>query len=334
MLYYQCPKCKRIWHYPIDTCPFCIIPVERKKGERAKVIGSSKVSIASLNHKKVPYWGTVLEDDKGNRWAYKSIEEKNVGDEISFDINKNAVSIWRVKYDQLDAIEETNKLLNFLPNKENLKVLIIPQIISPNYSYFRDNTSPELISAMIDFLINNNVDADNITIATQSFDNNSIESSAQKSGLLNACLKKGITPFDLSKSVFIKQGDLEISEIALKADLVINLPLLKGNDYMATKNLFKILKSNPENQKETAEQLAKLPNIITIAEAEFTQRPNKTIIFTGLILGGNNTLKIDRVFDEITFHKSLPEIIKDMKIDEIAINGRQIEEVRYNIESY
>jgi len=334
MIYYQCPKCQRIWQYPIDECPYCLIPMERKEGKGSKVIGSSKITIGSLNHKKVPYWGIVLEDDKGNKWPHKSMIEKNVGDEITYTANENAVSIWRIKYDPLTAIEETNKLLNFLPNKEDLKVLIIPQLDSPNYSYFRENTSPEFISAIIDFLIKNKIDSDKITVATQSFNQNPIEACAQKSGLLNACTKKGIMPFDLAQSTFVEHDGLEISKAVLDADLVINLPLLKGGESMATKNLFKVLKTNPINQKEAAEKLSTLPNIITIAEAEYTQRPNKTVIFTGLILGGKNTLKLDRIFSELVFHKQLPELVKDIKIEEIETNGRQIEEVRYNIESY
>lgn len=334
MIYYQCPKCQRIWQYSIDECPYCLIPMERKQGKEARVVGSSKVTIQSLNHKKVPYWGIILEDDKGNKWPQKSMVEKNIGDKVEYNTNESAVSIWRVKYDHLTAIEETNNLLNFLPNKEGLKVLIIPQLDSSNYSYFRENTSPEFISAIIDFLINNNVNPEKIMIATQSFNENPIEASAQKSGLLSACTKKGIMPFNLAQGSFVEHDGLEISKSVIDADLVINLPLLKGGDAMATKNLFKILKTNPANQKEIAQKLNALANIITIAEAEYTQRPNKTIIFTGLIFGGKNTLKIDRIFSEIVFHKQLPELVKDIKVEEIETNGRQIEEVRYNIESY
>ncbi|MDD5098352.1 MAG: DUF362 domain-containing protein [Candidatus Pacebacteria bacterium] len=342
MLYFECPKCKRIWQYPIDMCPFCIIEVERKKGEKSKVIGSSKVVIGSLNHKKVPYYGLLLEDEKGNRWAHKSMNDVKIGDEIQCNVNKDAISIWRIKYDQLEAIEEINKLLDFLPNKKDLKVLIIPQINVPNYSYFRDNTSPEFLSTMVEFLINNNVKKENIKIATQSFDETPIEASAQKSGLLDACLKKEITPSDLSKSNFVKQGNLEISEEVLKADLVINLPLLKGGDTCTTKNIFKVLKKENysslkylKDEREIIKELSvALPNLINIAEAEFIQRPNKTIIFTGLILGGKDSLKLDRVFSEIVFHKKLPELINDIEINDIETNGRQIEEVRYNIESY
>jgi uncharacterized protein (DUF362 family) len=329
-------------------CPFCIIEVDRKKGEQSRVIGSSKVVIGSLNHKKIPYYGLLLEDEKGNKWAHKSMNDIKIGDEIKYNTNKDAISIWRIKYDQLGAIEETNKLLDFLPKKEDLKVLIIPQINVPNYSYFRDNTSPEFLSAMVEFLINNNVKKENIKISTQSFDETPIEASAQKSGILDICLKNGICfkngiiPSDLSKSNFVKQSNLEISEEVLKADLVISLSLLKGGDAMATKNIFKVLKKENysslkylKDEKEIIKELSvALPNLINIAEAEFVQRPNKTIIFTGLILGGKDSLKLDRVFSEIVFHKKLPELVSNIEISDIETNGRQIEEVRYNIESY
>jgi len=56
MAFFQCPKCKRIWQYPIEKCPDCFLALERMKSKKAKVIGGGKTTIPSIFHQKVPYF--------------------------------------------------------------------------------------------------------------------------------------------------------------------------------------------------------------------------------------------------------------------------------------
>jgi len=158
MAFYQCKKCKKIWQYLIEKCPDCFLKLERILSKKIKVIGVSKVNIPTFFHPKVPYFVLLLKDENGNRWVQKSVKEYKIGEEFKIETvsDKEAVAIWRVKYDILEAIEKVVDLLGGLELKENYKVLILPTLISSTHSYFRDNTSPEFLEATLKFLFANN----------------------------------------------------------------------------------------------------------------------------------------------------------------------------------
>jgi len=340
MAFYQCKKCKKIWQYLIEKCPDCFLKLERILSKKIKVIGVSKVNIPTFFHPKVPYFVLLLKDENGNRWVQKSVKEYKIGEEFKIETvsDKGAVAIWRVKYDILEAIEKAVDLLGGLELKENYKVLILPTLISSTHSYFRDNTSPEFLEATLRFLFAKGIKPENIKVGAQSFNENPIEASAQKSGLLNICLENKVLPLDLAKTNFLKKSDFEISEEVFKSDFILNLPILKMGKAAASENILQILKKdyNPpatlpskawapiiKNLKEF------LPEILTIGEAQFVQKPDGFTIFFGLILASFNTLNLDRVFNEISMIKDLPEILREVKIEDIQILGRKIEEVSF-----
>jgi len=334
MVFYQCSKCKKIWQQPIGTCPECFSELEKVKTTKAKVIGISKVSISSILHPEVPYFALVLEDELGNKWAHKSFKEYNVGEEINFTTNENSVAVWRTKYDLVDSIEKVFSLLSLSLN-ENSKIVILPTLVSPNHAYFRENTSPEFLEAVIQFLFEKKIKLENIKIATQSFDEIPIESMAQKSGLLDVCLKNKIMPLDLFKSNFVKKGSLEIAGDVLNADIVLNLSMMKIGKAIASENAYRVLKKENfaslkylQSEEEIVNELKNnLTNIITLGEADFVQKQNKTIVYPGLILGSKSFLNLDRVFNEIVA-SDIPEILKDIEIQNIEITGRDIKEVK------
>ncbi|MFA5714345.1 MAG: DUF362 domain-containing protein [Candidatus Paceibacterota bacterium] len=330
---FQCSKCKRKWQQPIGICPYCLIELDRIKSEKMETVVSSKVSISSLPHMKVPYFANIIKDEQGNLFAYKSTEKI---DKIELKSNPESVAIFRIKYDIIEGLENIFKLLEVSLN-ENLKVLVIPTLISTNYTYFKENTSPELLESVLNFLLEKKI---SVKVGAQSFNEIPIEGLAQKSGLLDVCLKKGITPFDLSKAVFVKKEDLEISEEVLSADLVINLSMLKAEKVASTDNIFYVLKKENysglkylQSEKEISEKLLKtLSNVITIGEADTVQRSNSTTTYLGLIFGGRNFLNVDAIFNKVIMARKLPEIIKDINVDSIAISGRSIMEVERDIE--
>jgi len=251
-MFYQCPKCKKIWQYPIEKCPDCFLNLERLKSERIKVIGISKVTIPTLLHPKVPYFVLVLEDEESNKWAQKSIEEYKIGEEFKLEPNqdKNAVAIWRIKYDILESIEKIIELIGNIKIDQKSKILILPTLISPKHPYFAVNTNPRFLESLIKYLIKIGGDTKNIKVAAQSFDETPIEATAQKSQLLDVCLKNQITPLDLAKGNFVKKTQdgftFEISEEVFNSDLIINLPILKLDSKLgvkgATENTLKFLK--------------------------------------------------------------------------------------------
>jgi len=341
MAFFKCPKCKRVWQYPIEKCPDCFLKLERVKSEKTKVIGGGKTTIPSIFHQKVPYFVYVFEDENKNRWIQKSEKELKVGEEIKIEKakNKDAVGIWRVKYDFFEAIEKLIKILNVQFNK-NLRILILPTLVKDSHSYFRDNTSPEFLEAAIQFLIENGIKPQNIKVCSQSFDEVEIEKKAVKSGLLGICQRQKVMPLDLAKGNFVKKGDLEISEKVFKADLILNLPILKIGRASSCENLFFLLKKENYlaqkylySEAEIFEKLkSQIPEVLTIAEANRVQDKNGIVHYLNLVLASFNPKNLDRVFCEITKEKELPEIIKEIKIEGIEILGRKISEVEFYLQ--
>jgi hypothetical protein len=338
MAFFKCPKCKRVWQYPIGKCPDCFLKLERVRGEKTKVIGGGKTTIPSIFHQKVPYFVYVLEDENKNRWIQKSEKELKVGEEIEIEKakNKDAVAIWRVKYDFFEAIEKLVKILNVKFEKSS-KILILPTLVKDSHSYFRDNTSPEFLEATIRFLMENGVEPQNIKVCSQSFDEVETEKKAAKSGILEVSQKQKVILFNLVRGNFVKKGDLEISEEVFKVDLILNLPILKIGKASSCENLFSLLKKeNYLAQKylyseiEIFEKLKnQIPEVLTIAEANRVQDKNGIVHYLNLALASFDPKNLDRVFCEITKEKELPEMVKEVKIESIGVLGRKVSEVGF-----
>lgn len=348
-MFFRCPKCKGVWEYPVEKCPECFLKLERLKSEKLKVIGISKVTIPSVFHPRVPYFVLLLEDENGNRWVQKSIKEYKIGEEFSVtrkgNVTLDRVAIWRIKYDFLEAIEGLLEILGGIEVNEQAKILILPGLGRASHSYFRDNTSPEFLEATIRRLLEGGVRAENIKLVGQSFNEISLEACAKKSGLLALCLKNKVQVLDLAKGKFIKKTqdnfNFEISEEVFAADLVVNLPILKIGKAAASENLLKFLKKENylglkylSSDEEIVYALTKhLPPILTLAEAQNVQKADQFVAFLGLVFASFNSLNLDRVFAEITGAK-LPEFLKSVKIENIPIVGRAIEEVQQELEKF
>ncbi len=349
-MFYQCPQCKKTWQYPIEKCPDCFQGLEKVSAKKAKVIGISQVNIPTILHPKVPYFVLVLEDEKGNKWAQKSIKEYKIGEEVSFEPsqNKDAVAIWRAKYDISEAMEKVIELIGGLKISPQAKILILPTLIAPRHPYLAANTNPKFLDTLLRHLKNLGADPKNIKVAAQSFDEIPIEASAQKSQLLDVCLSYQITPLDLAKSNFLKKEQdgfvCEISEEAFNSDLIINLPILKLDTKMkvkgAAENSLKFLKKESylslqylSSQEEIVENIQKvLPKYLTVADAQTIQKTNGFTALLGLTLASYNPLNLDRVFAEICLVKDLPEYLKKIKIEDIPIAGRAIQELQYDVD--
>lgn len=335
MAFFKCKKCKKIWHYPIDKCPECFSELERIKSKKAKVIEVLENKIPSLSHPNVPYFILLLEDENGNKWIQKSNRKYKIGEEFKIEVaeNKNGVCIWRVKYDFFEVLERMFEIFRVKLEKGS-KVLILPTLEKASHPYLRDNTSPEFLESALKFLLELGIKPENIKVASQSFDEIDISQKAIKSGLFEICQKYKVLTLDIEKGSFIKKEDLEIFEEVFKADFILNLPILKIGRAQASQNLFFILKKENflaqkslYSEKEIFKKLEKeLPETFTIAEGDYIQNENGFINYLNLILASFNPRNLDRVFFEIT-KKSLPEILSDIKIEEIKILGRKIEEI-------
>jgi len=345
-MFFQCPNCKKIWQYPIEKCLDCFVETERMPVKKARVVGVSKTMISTIQHQKTPYFVLLLEDENGNKWAEKSKKEYKMGEEIirQASKDKNAVAVWRIKYDALEGIEKTIELIGGLEINSGTKILIIPTLDFPKHPYFASNTNPRFLEGLIKYLIKEGVENKNIKIVAQSFDEIPVESLAQKSQLLKVCQDYKIVPLDLAGTDFVKKTEegmnFEISKEIFENDLIINLPILKTGKASASENILKFLKKESflglkylYSKEEIIEKLNKiLPSYLTIADGETIQKSNQFTVFSGIILSGFDSLNIDRVFNEIIMFKDLPELIKKIKIEDILTVGREIEEVQCETE--
>lgn len=343
-MFYQCSKCQRRWEYPLNECPYDFAPLTAMKSATAKIVNVSKVSIATLLHPAQPYYVFLLKDENGNFWAYKSEKELKPGEEFQAKPNPadNAVAIWRVKYNPKEAISKVLELIGGFKVNANSKIFILPTLTAVTHEYFRDNTSPRFLDAVLSLLIEYGVKTENITVGTQSFDETSIAAAAQKSGLLALASKYKIMPQDLAETEYAKMGQFEIVKTAADADLIINLAMEKIGQASATQNLFRLLKKQNylglqylSSDEEIAKELEKIINrMIIIGEAENVQRSCKLTTFLGLVLAAKNPRYLDRVFNEAAQALRLPEILKNCNMESIAVVGRNIKEVQYNAEVF
>jgi hypothetical protein len=312
------------------------------EGKKARVNSVVKVAIPTLFHPNVPYYILLLEDEWGNLWGYKSEKEYKVGEELALEPNRDAVAIWRVKYDIGEALGKVLEFIGGISINENSKVAVLPTLAKPSHCYFRDNTSPEFLGAVLRLLRERGVKAENIVVAGQSFDEMPVVAIAQKAGLIAAGAEIGVNALDLATSEFEKIGQFEISKAILGADLVIDLALEKIGQGSATDNLFRVLKKeNYLGQKYLSDdtQIAAalepiLDKMIVIGEAEFVQRSNKLTTFMGLVLAARGARKLDRVFNEIAKSFAMPETIKDISVGDIPVVGRTILETQYHAEIF
>lgn len=312
-MFSKCPKCKNTWQYPIEKCPECFSALEKMLSKEIKVIGISKTNIPTIFHPKTPYFVLLLEDENGNRWVQKSIKEYKIGDIVEFPraLDRKGVAIWRIKYDVSEAIEKTVELSGGLDIGPETKILVLPTLISPKHSYFSDNTSPQFLTAAIQYLLKNGIKPENITVGGQSSNEIPVGVLAQKSQLLQVC-----------QNFKVLALDLKTSKDTLNKDLIINLPIMKIGESSASQNILRLL------PKEG------LKDIFTLAEANRIQKPDGLCANLGLVLASFNSLNLDRVFWEITMKKDLPELLKEIRIEDIPLAGREIVEVQYDIEKY
>ena len=348
-MFYKCSKCGKNWQYPIGKCPDCFCSLERRPSRKVKVIGASQSKVPTIMHPETPYFVLVLEDQNGNRWVQKTTKEHKIGDYFSVEPvkNKDGVAIWRVKYDPLEAIEKIIELIGGIKIDPQDEIIILPTLIAPKHPYFASNTSPEFLDALLQYLKKQGACPEKIKVVAQSFDQIPIEASVQKSKILDVCLSHQINLLDLSKGKFIEKNGYQISEEAFRSDLIINLPILKldrragikgaseNSLVFLKKESYLSLKEDNSASEKIPEIVQKiLPNHLTIADCQNIQKSNGFTVFAGLALAGFNPLNLDRIFAEICLEKNLPKYLEKIRIEDIDVAGRTVEELRYDLSHF
>ncbi len=331
-MFYQCPQCKKRWQFPLTQCAQCFVPLEKLESQSAKVIGISTVTMPCISQMEVPYFVLVLQDEHGNIWAQKSSAEYKIGDNFEWEVSDtpDSVAIVRHKYDLPETLGKLLKLIN-LKDLAGKKVFLLPSLNAASHPYFHDNTTPEFLDAVINWLKTQRVAE--IKIGTQSF-SKPLEVLAQKSGLLAVCAKHKIMPTDLAQKEFEGRGEFHISKEVAGCDLLIDLGVaLEGKAAVSANLLYLLpkdeaLKILPDigGVKKLA---AQLPKVICFAEMEFAQDKESFTNFYGLYLAGYEPLLVDKALSLIM--KSEDETLFMVKEDEIKNIGCRIREVSQKI---
>ncbi len=336
MAFFICPNCKRVWGYKIEKCPHCFVELKREKWKKAKVKFVAQTTIPSLFHQKVPYYVLILENENQRKFLQKSVKPYQIEEilEIEKPKNKNeAVAIWRKKYDFFEPIEKIFEIFE-INLKSDQKILILPTIKSATHPHSRENTSPEFLESVLDFLSEFGLKPENITILAQSFDQTPLIEKLKKSQILNVCETKKIKFFDISQEEFLEKSGIKIAKRIFESDFILNLPILNMKEARACENLFTLVeKQNFEmlayfsSKKEVFEKLkSNLPQIFTLAEADHIQNERGVNFYLNLVLGSFNPKNLDFVFYKIV-KRNPPEIIKELELEKIEVLGRKIEEV-------
>jgi len=336
MAFFICPNCKRVWGYKIEKCPYCFLELKREKWKKAKVKSVAQTTIPSIFHQKVPYYVLILENEHQRKFLQKSVRLYQP-DEI-FEIEKpkeksKAVAIWRKKYDFFEPIEKIFEIFE-INLKSDQKILILPTIKSASHPHSRENTSPEFLESVLDFLFEFGLKPENITILGQSFDEIPLIEKLKKSQILEICHRKKISFFDISQGEFLEKEKIKITKKIFEADFILNLPILNMKEAKSCENLFTLIEKQNLNtleyfseKKEIFEKLeSNLPQIFTLAEGDHIQNEKGVNFYLNLVLGSFNPKNLDCVFYKIV-KRNLPEIIKEVEFEKIEVLGRKIEEV-------
>ena len=108
----------------------------------------------------------------------------------------------------------------------------------------------------------------------------------------------------------------------------------------ATQNILKVLKKESYfslkylyNNEEIIRNIQEiLPKYLSIADGTFIQKSIGYTTFLGIILASFNPFHLDRVFAALCMFENLPEPLKSIKIENIPVAGRKIQEIQYEVE--
>ena len=84
-----CKRCKVHWYHPVEKCIYCGKEVSLFEPKTFKVKGTTEVFIPSSDHKTVPYFSLLLEDEQGNYHVNKTYANYKIGDKIRRTITKS-----------------------------------------------------------------------------------------------------------------------------------------------------------------------------------------------------------------------------------------------------
>jgi len=357
MIRWVCEKDSKKWIYPIEKCIYCRGPITKQKGKRLKVIGISKVNIASPMHPIIPYYVILLEDEYGNKMPKKVMREYKIGDnyEIKPAKSDNAVVITKIKYDMYEYLKESILLLHQYGLNQDDKIVIKPTIIEPAYAYQAVNTNPKVMDALILYL--KELGINDVIVAEQAMPGNDTISAAEKTGIIEVCKKYDVPFIDLSQAEYTKI-DADGFSFNIAKDIVerkiINVPVVKTNSQIgisaAMENMTRVVDRDTQKrmfdsdiEKTMPKLLKALPGFLNIGDASIGMQGNGPTslgepAFLNMLLASKDPVAMDKVASEI-FMLPTPDYVKNASdsgmgvsdIQNIEIVGDEIDAAKYRL---
>lgn len=84
---YTCKKCGKVYYYDVKRCIFCKSDIVKDEGKKLNVDAITEVFVPSVEHKQVPYYDILVQDEKGNFSIIKTSRKYNIGE--SFESKEN-----------------------------------------------------------------------------------------------------------------------------------------------------------------------------------------------------------------------------------------------------
>jgi len=289
------------------------------------------------------------------------------------DLPNSIVAIERANYEANSIRDAIYRALSAIDAETVIngksRVLLKPNLLSPNPPEKGITTKPEVVGAVIDWLVEHDISPANIVVGESSsgLAPNVTKRAFKVCGLQDICEAKGVrwTPFEGTTMVRVDLPDgkmldhVNISEELHGADLVINLPTIKTHGQMvitvAIKNMFGSLVLT--NKPTMHGNFPAFPNFAELlVDVYSATKPALTVVDgitgiegngpgaagklvnLGLILAGTDPVAIDTVCTNImdidpslilTTQAAAARGLGTSNLEEIEVRGVPLEEAKH-----
>jgi uncharacterized protein (DUF362 family) len=231
---WRCKNCDKKWAYPVDKCIFCGQGVESTISSKLTVRGITQVFVPSTDHKKIPYYNLLLEDEDGNLQIKKTFKKFNLGQRYDEAIaaTGTVVAVSSVGYSVTEATKRALMLIGGIKVKPIDKILIKPNIVLAKSASTGIVTNPLVVEGIIQYLLQIGAHKNNIVIAEGCLEGVDAAKAIKKAGYLDICLKYGVHFSNLMQGKFVKKEihkgiSVQIAEEVFTSNLIINVPVIK-----------------------------------------------------------------------------------------------------------
>jgi len=334
---WECTACKRRWQRPLAKCNFCGSDLSRKDDRTWTVRGFSEVFVPSPGHETVPYFVTLLENSLGERRLRKTFIRPGLGDCIDLSPQpvtdgRAVVAMSRTGYTTLDAVARCLDAIGPHRLGADTKVLLKPNLVFEMPASTGVVTNPQVTEAVIIYLLDNGVQAKNISVGDGAAIGFDTLRAAKKSGHEDLCARYRVRFIDFLKSDYVERTSEEapdaisyrIAREVFEHDLLINLPVVKTHFQVgiscALKNMKGVVAAETRKRMHRrdihmtiAEMSSLLPPYLTVADGTIgLEGMGPSVLGTpahfGLVLASRDPVALDATVCDL-FHWPRPRFV-------------------------